>query len=113
MVVFIPPTNVVRGQQQPHARNGRVAKLTTLAASLVTARFNLILAQACVDGGIELHELVGVLPHFDCRMASFSSWEEARALLLWRAYDCSVNGVSDAVHQIPGSGKAVQCLNMR
>ena len=31
-------------------------------------------------------------------MASYDSFEEAQSLLLWRAYDCSVNGVSDAVH---------------
>lgn len=31
-------------------------------------------------------------------MASYDSFDEACALLMWRAYDCSVNGVSDAVH---------------
>ena len=51
-----------------------------------------------------------MLPHFDCRVGSFASWEEARSLLLWRAYDCSVNGVSDAVYHIKGSGKAIQGL---
>lgn len=43
-----------------------------------------------------------MVPHFDCRMASYDSFEEARALLMWRAYDCSVNGVSDAVHHSKG-----------
>ena len=57
-----------------------------------------------------LAELASIVPHFDCRMGSYASWEEARALLMWRAYDCSVNGVSDAVYQMPGSGKKVQSL---
>ena len=60
-----------------------------------------------------LEGLSQVLPHFDCRVASFSSWAEAQSLLLWRAYDCSVNGVSDAVFHIPGSGKAIQSLGKR
>ena len=110
MVVFIPPTRVIRGERQPHLRNGRVTKLTTLAAGLVTAHFVLSLAQTSAERGAGLSGLAAVLPHFDCRLSSFATWEEARALLLWRAYDCSVNGVSDAVHQIKGSGKAAMAL---
>merc|ERR1719210_433694 len=66
------------------------------------------LADACVSRGVSLANLQQVLPHFDCRLGHYSSWEEARGLLLWRAYDCSVNGVSDAVYHIKGSGKQVQ-----
>ena len=37
-----------------------------------------------------LHDEVGeILPHFDCRIAAWDSWEEAKSLLLWRAYDCT------------------------
>merc|ERR1719478_1819389 len=39
MVVFIAPTRVVRGEQQPHNRNGRTTKLTTLAAGFVSSMF--------------------------------------------------------------------------
>jgi len=113
MVVFIPPTNIVRGERQAHQRNGRVTKLTTLAASLVTARFVLGLSAKCIERGVSIDGLCDVLPHFDCRLSSFESWEEAQALLLWRAYDCSVNGVSDAVYQAKGSGKEVQSLGTR
>jgi len=113
MVVFIPPTSVVRGERQPHTRSGRVTKITTLAASLVTAHFLMELSQLCVGKGVRLDGLAAILPHFDCRLAAYASWEQARALLLWRAYDCSVNGVSDAVHQIKGSGKQVQSLGKR
>jgi len=114
MIVFISPANVVRGVQAVHVRSGRVTKLTTLAASLVTAHFLLQLAELCCQerGQEAVRDLAAVLPHFDCRLGHYSSWEEARGLLLWRAYDCSVNGVSDAVYQIKGSGKQVQALPM-
>jgi tRNA(His) 5'-end guanylyltransferase len=107
MIVFIPPTNVVRGERQPHQRNGRVTKLTTLAASFVTSHFIMQLAKRCVEHAVGLEDLSHILPHFDCRVAQYTSWEEAQALLMWRAYDCSVNGVSDAVYHTPGSGKQI------
>lgn len=110
MIVFIAPTNVVRGERQPHQRNGRVTKLTSLAASLVTAHFIMQLARRCQENGVGLEDLSHILPHFDCRVGHYASWEEAQALLLCRAYDCSVNGVSDAVYQTPGSGKQIQGL---
>merc|ERR1712224_1093105 len=105
MIVFISPTSVIRGEQQPHMRNGRVTKLTTLAASFVTAHFIMQLATHCQSHGVGLDDLSHILPHFDCRMGHYSSWEEARALLMWRAYDCSVNGVSDAVYHTKCGGK--------
>jgi tRNA(His) 5'-end guanylyltransferase len=39
---------------------------------------------------------------FDCRMAVWTSEREAFKLILWRAYDCGVNGVSDACHNQKG-----------
>ena len=62
---------------------------------------------------IRLPRKATVAPHFDCRVGSWASWAEARSLLIWRAYDCSVNGVSDAVYHIPGSGKQIQRLGKR
>jgi hypothetical protein len=64
MIVFIPPASVVRGEQQSHERGGRVTKLTTLAASFVTAKFNLQLAKLS-QGKVD--ELLKIAPHFDCR----------------------------------------------
>lgn len=113
MVIFIPPANVVRGVRQCHLRNGRVTKITTLAASLVTAHFVMELSKLCQANGVSLESLAEILPHFDCRLGHYASWEEARALLMWRAYDCSVNGVSDAVYQIKGSGKQIQTKGVR
>lgn len=107
MIVFIKPTNIIRGERQVHFHGGRVQKITTLAAGLVTSKFLVTLAKLSNDGGGRLDCLEQVLPHFDCRMGHYASWEEARALLMWRAYDCSVNGVSDAVYHTKGSGKAI------
>mmetsp|Transcript_49336 Transcript_49336/g.127272 ORF Transcript_49336/g.127272 Transcript_49336/m.127272 type:complete len:357 (-) Transcript_49336:309-1379(-) len=109
MTVIIPPASIVRGEQQPHLRGGRVIKLCTVAAGLVTALFNAKVARLCIDKGIKPDDFI--LSHFDCRMASYATWEEARAVLLWRAYDCSVNGVSDAVHHTKGAGTKVKSLN--
>ena len=49
MICFVPPSSVVRGEQQEHSRNGRVAKTATLAAGLVTSVFVGELAKACVE----------------------------------------------------------------
>lgn len=106
LIVFLAPTSVVRGERQPHTRSGRVTKITTLAAGYVTARFTLELSKAVVAEGGDLDATLGaVLPHFDCRMGDWESWEEAQSLLLWRGYDCSVNGISDAVHHSGLQGK--------
>lgn len=113
MIVLIAPTNVVRGERQPHLRSGRVTKLTTLAASYVTAHFIMQLGRHCDSKGVGLEDLAHILPHFDCRLGHYTSWEEARGLLLWRAYDCSVNGVSDAVYHTKGSGQQVQAFGRR
>jgi tRNA(His) 5'-end guanylyltransferase len=110
MIVFLAPTNVVRGERQPHMRNGRVTKITTLAASFVTSHFIMQLAKKCEAQGLGLEDLSHIVPHFDCRLGHYECWEEARALLMWRAYDCSVNGVSDAVYHIKGAGKEVMSL---
>ena len=107
LTILIPPAPVVRGKQQGHHRAGRTTKLTTLAASLVTAKFNLLLAHICVDRGHPelLEHLLQISPHFDCRLASYLTFQEAQGLVLWRAHDCSTNGVSDAVYQTPGTGE--------
>lgn len=45
------------------------------------------------------------LANFDCRLGTFATLEEAMSLVLWRAADCGVNGVSDAVYKskLPGA----------
>merc|ERR1712032_315383 len=134
LIVFVAPAKVIRGEQQPHLRSGRVTKLATVTASLCSVHFITELALMAIsessegqdhDGKVEgeghnritdferlssvLQTLHNVVPHFDCRVGCYDSWEEAQALLLWRAYDCGVNGVSDAVYQssCPGAKKVM------
>jgi len=98
MTVLIPAASIVREVQQPHAFNGRVQKIGTLAASVVTGIFNLRVTEMCVKLKIKV-EPKSMLARFDCRVGNYDSEREATSVLLWRAYDCGVNGVSDAVHK--------------
>ena len=43
-------------------------------------------------------------------MGTYKTEEEALSLILWRAYDCGVNGVSDCVYHstIPGKKQIVK-----
>eukprot|EP00746_Dinoflagellata_sp_MGD_P073109 gnl/MRDRNA2_/MRDRNA2_29676_c0_seq1.p1 gnl/MRDRNA2_/MRDRNA2_29676_c0~~gnl/MRDRNA2_/MRDRNA2_29676_c0_seq1.p1 ORF type:complete len:359 (+),score=54.44 gnl/MRDRNA2_/MRDRNA2_29676_c0_seq1:54-1130(+) len=110
MTVLIRPANVVRGEQQCHLYGGRVQKLCSISASTVTAMFNRRVFQVAEKHGIILNESFP-LSHFDCRVGAFESQKEAIALVLWRAQDCGVNGVSDAVHQIKGAEKSTKNSN--
>jgi len=109
MLVLLAPASVVRGVQQPHLHNGRVMKLCTQAAAHVTALFNHKVQAICAARHLTLEE--SCLATFDCRLGHYGSLEEALGLLLWRAYDCGVNGVSDAVFhrrgEIPGAKQAM------
>ncbi|CAJ1372523.1 unnamed protein product [Effrenium voratum] len=107
MTLVLAPASVVRGEQQCHSHGGRVVKICTLAASHVTALFNFRLQALFASKGLSIDE--SLLASFDCRIGSFASFEEAMALVLWRAADCGVNGVSDAVYKskIPGAKKVV------
>jgi len=53
------------------------------------------------------------LPYFDCRLAHYGTREEAMSLILWRAHDCGVNGISDAVHHLPGTSKIIKAQGSR
>ena len=101
MTVLIPPARIVRGEQMPHLRNGRVQKLLSLSASHVSVLFNHLLMKLVPEGGLNGDEerLLGV---FDCRLAQYDTLHEACGVLLWRGYDSGLNGVADAVFQQKG-----------
>jgi len=99
MTILMFPRDFGRGGQPfewPH--KGRIQKWVSIGASMVTALFNRRLAKLADEKGIELPE--DVVAHFDCRAGLFDTEKEALALLLWRAYDCSVNCVQDACHHL-------------
>eukprot|EP00930_Biecheleria_cincta_P035928 TRINITY_DN24675_c0_g1_i2.p1 TRINITY_DN24675_c0_g1~~TRINITY_DN24675_c0_g1_i2.p1 ORF type:complete len:363 (+),score=64.33 TRINITY_DN24675_c0_g1_i2:44-1132(+) len=100
MTVVVAPASVVRGEQQCHTSGGRVLKLCTHAASHVTALFNYRIQALFAAKGISMEE--SFLAAFDCRLGHYATLDEALALVLWRAADCGVNGVSDAVHKSRG-----------
>ena len=110
VIIFIPPSINKNGDLQEHYRNGRVIKIASLAAGIASSKFMGSLTEFCIkSNNIELiFEINKILPHFDCRLGYYNSWEEAKSLLLWRAYDCSVNGISDAVHQSNDGKKIVK-----
>lgn len=107
MTVLLRGTRVIRGEQQPHIYGGRVQKLCSIAASTATAVFNHRFWELAASAGLRLGEEVP-LAHFDCRVGVFDAEEEALALVLWRAQDCGVNGVSDAVFHTQGTGKQLR-----
>eukprot|EP00300_Choanocystis_sp_HF-7_P003997 c13046_g1_i3.p1 GENE.c13046_g1_i3~~c13046_g1_i3.p1 ORF type:complete len:191 (-),score=58.37 c13046_g1_i3:8-580(-) len=58
------------------------------------------ISKACQLKGAEYtSDMIGL---FDCRVGVYSSRDQALGLILWRAYDCGVNSVSDAVHRLKG-----------
>ena len=105
MTVLIPPTPVDdnTGIHDPHMYNGRVQKLCSLAASTVSTIFNSEISKLLIkDSKFESGEMVIKPAIFDCRVGSYQRREEATSLLLWRSYDCGINGVSDAVYKSKG-----------
>jgi len=104
MTVLVRSTRVIRGKRQPHYYGGRAQKWCSVAASTATALFNRRLEQLAADLG-KPFDRDAPLVHFDCRIGAFDSEEEALALVLWRAQDCGVNGISDAVYHSETSGK--------
>lgn len=90
-----------------HEHGGRRDKLETLSSSKVATKF----LKEVIKLGL-VKEVLGVndidrLPDisFDARIGTYDTLQEAFELILWRAYDCSVNGLSQAIYLcgIPGA----------
>lgn len=109
LTVLVAPASIVRGEQQPHTCNGRVQKLCSLAAAIVTARFQYDLVAVCHKKGIDPVSILQSLPAFDCRVGQYVTQPAAISLIFWRGYDCSINAVSDGVLR---SGLAGGCKQM-
>lgn len=102
ITVLLSPTTSKHGTQQPHKHGGRKQKLCSLAASVVSTTFNMELIKLCRQVDIENFDAHYATAIFDCRVGSYESRDEAASLLLWRAYDCGINGVSDAIYNTMG-----------
>lgn len=91
-----------------HHRGGKVPKLVSLSAAFASAEASIMLR--------DIHNkqlpwytrmMKTLFPHrypyatplleFDCRMSVWDTPQDAFQVILWRSYDCGINGVSDAV----------------
>lgn len=69
--------------------DGRVQKMTSILASMATARFNALLAG-------RLPEKAGQMALFDCRVWNVPNREEAVNTILWREQDATKNSIGMA-----------------
>lgn len=87
-----------RGENQKNQMNYlRCVKEISHMAGEVSARFNLHLVKEMQEA--DRLDLLLYLPvlYFDCRLAQWDSFRAAFQLVLWRAYDCMVNGITSGV----------------
>lgn len=92
--LLFPPVPALAGRvAQKHPHKGRVAKLTTLAASFVSARFNFHLARQHFADHEEKTKSVAQQQrsYFDARAVIMPSREEFFEYLQWRQADCLRN----------------------
>ncbi len=100
ITIIINKCNLINGCYEPHEYSGRKDKLISLSASLVTQHFNReIMKLIYTKFPDSARELIEQLPNicFDSRMAVYNTIKDAFELIIWRAYDCSVNGISSGV----------------
>jgi len=89
--------NLEDGPWSGYPYNGRMQKWVSVASSLATAIMNRKLIQLLMQFEIPMHK--APIAHFDCKASVHDDEDEAAALLLWRAFDCSVSCVHDACTQ--------------
>ncbi|CEP01855.1 unnamed protein product (mitochondrion) [Plasmodiophora brassicae] len=100
MTIVVSPGRVINDLQTPHVFNGRIMKLCSTASSLAAVTMAKGLERLRRKRGLDHSEALDeIVPIFDCRVGVFETLDEALSVILWRAYDCGVNGVADAVYQ--------------
>jgi tRNA(His) 5'-end guanylyltransferase len=85
---------------------GRRSKLESQSAALASSILNrhMLLRWQSLPSTNNNRPKLPPLLCFDCRLGIWPTEEAAFELILWRAYDCSVNGVSTAIHNaVPGA----------
>jgi tRNA(His) guanylyltransferase len=87
--------------------SGRIQKLTTVIASVATAKF----MQCCIRlGGIYRERAMKMLPSFDARIFQVDEDIELINAFIWREQDCKKNAISMAA-RAHFSHKTLQGLN--
>lgn len=101
-MIIVPPTQE-DSPNYTHMYGGKHNKLVSLSAALASTTATLELIKLALfsetDTDLDDHPTV----EFDCRLAIHDNVQDAFSLILWRSYDCGINGVSDAVHGIKKS----------
>jgi tRNA(His) 5'-end guanylyltransferase len=89
-------TLILYNDGQPDSQvffDGRVSKLTSVLASMATAKFNALVPSI-------LPEKQGQLAFFDCRVWTVPTEQEAVNCLLWRELDATRNGIQMAAQAL-------------
>ena len=76
------------------------AYFNTLISSLISSMFlHKVIKLIEITNKSQILDLIAKLPTimFDCRTGRYSNLKESFELILWRSWDCSVNGLSQAV----------------
>ena len=125
-LVIVAPSKETHPRFQHH-RGGKLMKLVSLAAARASAVATALLTRLRdrrarervapaewwpqrlyrhlmgTPAEVPMVPLTPVTLEFDCRMAVWDTALDAFQLVLWRAYDCGVNGVSDAIYNQRGT----------
>lgn len=88
---------------------GKAPKVISIGASMATAYFNKYLRM--YKTGLSWIN-TEALAHFDCRVLSFESEQEALSYLWWRFLDAKKNAVSSIAHSLFGA-KAIEGVKHR
>ena len=96
-IIINPHYNEKTETFSEHNFGGRHDKICTLSASFASV----VLLQQLLHFGLWVPGVVTNKPivQFDARIGTWDSAKDAFKLILWRAYDCNINGVSDAIYK--------------
>ena len=99
ITILVGPVRIGKsGERGNLSDNGRFQKYISHPASLVSSSFVISLINTLVNKSL-VNLISSVKPvEFDARIAQYDSFESAMQLILWRSYDCSVNGISSGIH---------------
>ncbi|KAJ3273640.1 hypothetical protein HDV01_004249 [Terramyces sp. JEL0728] len=83
------------GEHMFSGKHDKIISLTASLASVVLAQQLVLLGLSSLTDGDGMKPIV----QFDARMAEWDTEQDAFQLILWRGYDCTTNGLSDAIYK--------------
>jgi tRNA(His) 5'-end guanylyltransferase len=99
-LLISPMVDRKTGQFVPHIYNGRRDKLVSIVSGFATQFLNRYISQLLADAWLDPNFLSPKYPDIimDARIGIYKSYRDAFELILWRAYDCSMNAISTALY---------------